>query len=57
MKRIEIMAKMREENVADEIITFLLSHSLAVKMLSLYETDKLDAIFGLAEYLGEEVEK
>jgi len=55
MKRIEVMAKMQEENAAEEIITFLLSHSLVVKMLSLYETDKLDAIYGLAQYLGEEV--
>ena len=57
MKRIEVMAKMQEENAAEEIITFLLSHSLVVKMLSLYETDKLGAIYGLAQYLGEEVEE
>ena len=54
MKRIEVMAKMQEENVADEIITFLAEHNLTEKMCSLRE-DRLDAVYGLAEYLGEEV--
>ena len=55
MKRIEIMAKMDEQNAADEIITFLREHDLVTKMCSWYDGDRLDAIYGLAQYLGEEV--
>lgn len=47
MKRIEIMAKMDEMNVAKEIIEFLVKHKLYYS--------ELDAIYGLAQYLGEEV--
>ena len=32
MKRIEIMAKMDEQNVADEIISFLQEHDLVDKI-------------------------
>ena len=55
MKRIEIMAKMQEENVADEILTFLKEHGLFDKACSRHDADRLDAIYGLAQYLGEEV--
>lgn len=55
MKRIQVMAKMDEQNVADEIITFLREHDLITKMCSWHDGDRLDAIYGLAKYLGEEV--
>ena len=32
MKRIEVMAKMQEENVAEEIINFLQDHDLVDKI-------------------------
>lgn len=57
MKRIEIMAKMDEQNVADEIITFLREHDLVTKMCSRHDGDRLDAICGLAQYLGEPAEQ
>ena len=57
MKRIEIMAKMQEENAAEEIILFLIRHGLAAKINSIMQEDVLDAIYGLAQYLGEEVPK
>lgn len=55
MKRIEIMAKMDEQNVAEEIIDFLQDHDLIDKSYFWCEGEKLDAIYGLAQYLGEEV--
>ena len=57
MKRIEVMAKMDEQNVADEIITFLREHDLVTKMCSRHDGDRLDAIYGLAQYLGEPAEQ
>jgi len=57
MKRIEVMAKMDEQNVADEIITFLREHDLVTKMCSWHDGDRLDAIYGLAQYLGEPAEQ
>ena len=57
MKRIEIMAKMDEQNVADEIITFLRECDLVTKMCSRHDGDRLDAIYGLAQYLGEPAEQ
>lgn len=56
MKRIEVMAKMQNESVAEEIIDFLVKHGLAEKINSPYDANKLDTIYGLAQYLGEEVE-
>lgn len=56
MKRIEVMANMQNESVAEEIIAFLVKHGLAEKINSPYDVNKLDAIYGLAQYLGEEVE-
>ena len=53
MKRIEIMAKMSEESVANEIISFLREHGLITKMTSWRDSERLDAIYGLAQYLGE----
>ena len=57
MKRIEIMAKMKEENVADEIINFLVDHDLVDKINAWHDGKRLDVIYGLAQYLGEEVEQ
>ena len=57
MKRIEIMAKMQEENVAEEIIGFLQDHDLVDKINAWQDGKRLDVIYGLAEYLGEEVEE
>ena len=47
MKRIEIIAKMDEMDVAKEIIEFLVKHKLYYS--------ELDAVYGLAQYLREEV--
>ena len=55
MKRIEVMAKMDEQNVADEIISFLQEHDLVDKINGWHDGDRLDALYGLAQYLGEEV--
>lgn len=55
MKRIEIMAKMDEQNVADEIISFLQEHDLVDKINGWHGGMRLDVIYGLAEYLHEEV--
>lgn len=55
MKRIEIMAKMQEENVAEEILNFLTEHEIVDDFFC--DGEKLDAIYGLAQYLGEEVEQ
>ena len=49
------MAKMQEEAVAEEIIEFLREHNLLESVCSFYAEDRLDAIYGLAQYLGEEV--
>ena len=57
MKRIEIMAKMQEENVAEEIISFLQEHDLVDKINAWQDGKRLDVIYGLAQYLGEEVEE
>ena len=56
MKRIEVMAKMDEQNVADEIIDFLIDHKFCNKTCLWCEGERMDAIYGLAQYLGEEVE-
>ena len=55
MKRIEVMAKMDEQNVADEIISFLQEHDLVDKINGWHDGDRLDALYGLAQYLGENV--
>ena len=55
MKRIEVMAKMDEQNVADEIISFLQEHDLVDKINGWHGEMRLDVIYGLAQYLGEEV--
>jgi len=55
MKRIEVMAKMQEENVADEIINFLQDHDLVDKINGWNGGMRLDVVYGLAQYLGEEV--
>ena len=55
MKRIEIMAKMQEENVAEEILTFLAEHGFIDEFYAWLEGEKEDAIYGLAQYVGEEV--
>lgn len=55
MKRIEVMAKMDEQNVADEIISFLQEHDLVDKINGWQDGMRLDVIYGLAQYLGEEV--
>ena len=55
MKRIEIMAKMDEQNVAEEIIGFLQDHDLVDKINAWQDGKRLDVIYGLAQYLGEEV--
>jgi len=55
MKRIEVMAKMDEKNVADEIISFLQEHDLVDKINAWHDGKRLDVIYGLAQYLGEEV--
>ena len=57
MKRIEVMAKMDEQNVADEIISFLQEHDLVDKINGWHGGMRLDVIYGLAQYLGEEVEE
>ena len=57
MKRIEVMAKMDEQNVADEIISFLQDHDLVDKINAWHDGKRLDVIYGLAEYLAEEVEE
>ena len=57
MKRIEVMAKMDEQNVADEIIGFLQDHDLVDKINAWQDGKRLDVICGLAQYLGEEVEE
>ncbi len=56
MKRIEIMAKMDEMDVAGEIIEFLIDHKFYYKECLWQEGKQLDATYGLAQYLGEEVE-
>ena len=56
MKRIEVMAKMDEQNVAEEIIGFLQDHDLVDKINGWHGGMRLDVIYGLAQYLGEEVE-
>ena len=55
MKRIEVMAKMDEQYVADEIISFLQEHELVDKINGWQDGMRLDAVYGLAQYLGEEV--
>lgn len=55
MKRIEIMAKMDEQNVAEEIIGFLQDHHLVDKINAWHDGKRLDVIYGLAQYLSEEV--
>ena len=55
MKRIEVMAKMDEQNVAEEIIDFLIDHKFCIKTCLWCEGERMDAIYGLAQYLGEEV--
>lgn len=55
MKRIEVMAKMDEQNVADEIVSFLQEHDLVDKINGWHGGDRLDVIYGLAQYLGEDV--
>ena len=55
MKRIEIMAKMDEQNVAEEIIGFLQDRDLVDKINAWHDGKRLDVIYGLAQYLGEEV--
>ena len=55
MKRIEVMAKMDEQNVAEEIIGFLQDHDLVDKINGWHDGMRLDVIYGLAQYLGEEV--
>lgn len=55
MKRIEVMAKMDEMDVAQEIIEFLIDHKFYYKDCELREGHRLDAIYGLAQKLGEEV--
>ncbi len=54
MKRIDAMAKMDEENIAIQIIVFLREHNLAEKICSRGEA-QMDAVYGLAQFLGEEV--
>ena len=49
------MAKMDEQNVADEIISFLQEHDLVDKINGWHGGMRLDVIYGLAQYLGEEV--
>ena len=56
MKRIEIMAKMKEESVAEEIISFLQDHDLVDKINGWHGGMRLDAVYVLAQYLGEEVD-
>jgi len=55
MKRIEVMAKMDEQNVAEEIVDFLQDHDLVDKINAWHDGKMLDVIYGLAQYLGEEV--
>ena len=55
MKRIEVMAKMNELNVAQEIITFLREHNLANNINAWSDGKRLDVLYGLAQYLGEDV--
>ena len=56
MKRIEVMVKMDEQNAAEEIIDFLIDHKFCNKTCLWCEGERMDAIYGLAQYLGEEVE-
>ena len=56
MKRIEIMEKMDEQKVAEEIVDFLIDHKFCIKTCLWREGERMDAIYGLAQYLGEEVE-
>lgn len=53
MKRIEVMAKMDEQNVAEKILNFLTEHEIVDEFFC--DGEKLDAIYGLAQYLGEDV--
>jgi len=55
MKRIEVMAKKDEMDVAQEIIEFLIDHKFYYKECLWQDGNRLDAVYGLAEYLGEEV--
>lgn len=55
MKRIEVMAKMDEMDAAQEIVEFLINHKFYYKKCEWYDGDRLDVIYGLAQYLGEEV--
>jgi len=55
MKRIEVMAKMDELNVAQEIITFLREHNLANNINAWSDGKRLYVLYGLAQYLGEDV--
>ena len=55
MKRIEIMAKMDEMDVAQEIVEFLIEHKFYYKECEWYDGHRLDSVYGLAQYLGEEV--
>lgn len=49
------MAKMDEQNVADEIISFLQEHDLVDKINGWHDGMRLDVIYGLAQYLREDV--
>ena len=55
MKRIEVMAKMDEMDVAGEIIEFLIDHKFYYKECLWQEETQFDTTCGLAQYLGEEV--
>ena len=46
---------MDEQNVAEEIIGFLQDHDLVDKINGWQDGMRLDVIYGLAQYLGEEV--
>ena len=56
MKRIEVMVKTDEQNAAEEIIDFLIDHKFCNKTFLWCEGERMEAIYGLAQYLGEEVE-
>lgn len=43
MKRIEIMAKMQEENVAEEILNFLTEHEIYEKLTGRKWEEKCDS--------------